>query len=148
MAVLAVKWSVSHSAVSDFVTPWTVAHQAPHPWDFLGKNTRVGCHSLLPGILPTQGSNPGLRYCRQILYHLSHKGSPRGIINELPALKQSPPGWQYRHVWTRWNPVSLLFSVIWKKKHVAQWAPVSFTAWPVQLIYEVWQGGKSMDSYG
>ena len=27
------------------------------------------------GIFPTQGSNPGLLHCRQILYHLSHKGS-------------------------------------------------------------------------
>ena len=33
--------------------------------------------SLLQGIFPTQGSNPGLPYCRQILYQLSHKGSPR-----------------------------------------------------------------------
>ena len=29
------------------------------------------------GIFPTQGSNPGLLHCRQILYHLSHQGSPR-----------------------------------------------------------------------
>ena len=33
--------------------------------------------SLLQGIFPTQGSNPGLLYCRWILYHLSQKGSPR-----------------------------------------------------------------------
>ena len=33
-------------------------------------------HSLLQGIFPTQGSNPGLLHCRQILYHLSHQGSP------------------------------------------------------------------------
>jgi len=35
------------------------------------------CLSLLQGIFPTQGSNPGLPHCRQILYQLSHKGSPR-----------------------------------------------------------------------
>ena len=29
------------------VTPQTAAHQAPHPWDSLGKNTGVGCHFLL-----------------------------------------------------------------------------------------------------
>jgi len=29
-----------------------------------------------PVIFPTQGSNPGLLHCRQILYHLSHLGSP------------------------------------------------------------------------
>ena len=42
------------------------------PWDFLGKNTGVGCCFLLQGIFPTQGSNPDLLHCRQILYHLSH----------------------------------------------------------------------------
>ena len=30
------------------------------------------CHTLLQGIFPTQGSNPGLLHCRQILYRLSH----------------------------------------------------------------------------
>ena len=37
----------------------------------------VGSLSLLQGIFPTQGSNPGLLHCRWILYQLSHKGSPR-----------------------------------------------------------------------
>ena len=46
------------------------------PWDSPGKNTGVGCHALLQGILPTQGSNWGLLHCRQILYCLSHQGSP------------------------------------------------------------------------
>ena len=44
---------------------------------FPGKNTRVGFHVLLQGIFLTQGSNPGLQHFRQILYHLSHQGSPR-----------------------------------------------------------------------
>ena len=44
--------------------------------DSSGKNTGVGCHALLQGIFPTQGSNPDLPYCRQILYHLSYQGSP------------------------------------------------------------------------
>ena len=43
------------------------------PWDFPGKNTRVGCHFLLQGIFPTQESNLGLLHGRQILYHLSHQ---------------------------------------------------------------------------
>ena len=41
------------------------------------KNTGVGCHVLLQGIFPTQGSNPGFPQCRQILYCLSHQESPR-----------------------------------------------------------------------
>ena len=44
--------SCVHSA-----TPWTVTPQAFCPWDFPGKNTGVGCHFLLQGIFPTQGSN-------------------------------------------------------------------------------------------
>ena len=40
------------------------------------KNPGVGCHSLLQGIFPNQGLNPRLLHCRQILYHLSHQGSP------------------------------------------------------------------------
>ena len=44
--------------------------------DSPGKNTGVGCHALLQGIFPIQGSNPGLLHCRKILYHLSHQGSP------------------------------------------------------------------------
>ena len=39
-----------------------------------GKNPGVGCHSLLQRIFPTQGLNPGLLHCRQILYRLSHPG--------------------------------------------------------------------------
>ena len=44
-------------------------------WDFPGKNTGVGCHFLLQGIFPTQGQNPCLLPCRQMLYRLSHQGS-------------------------------------------------------------------------
>ena len=46
------------------------------PWDSPGKNTGVGCHFLLQGIFPSQGLNPGLLHCRQILYQLSCEGSP------------------------------------------------------------------------
>ena len=42
-----------------------------------GKNIGVGCHALLQGIFTIQGSNPGPSHCRQILYGLSHRGSPR-----------------------------------------------------------------------
>ena len=39
------------------------------PRNSLGKSTGVGCHDLLQGIFPTQGSNPCLLHCRQTLYH-------------------------------------------------------------------------------
>ena len=57
----------SFSQVQLFATPWTV--YSP------GQNTGVGSLSLLQGIFPTQGLNPGLPHCRGILYQLSHKGS-------------------------------------------------------------------------
>ena len=47
------------------------------PWNSPGQNTRVHSLSLLQGIFPTQESNPGLLRCRQILYQLNHKRSPR-----------------------------------------------------------------------
>ena len=45
-----------------------------------GKKTGVGCHALLQGIFPTQGSNLGLLHCRRILYQLSYQGSPRDAL--------------------------------------------------------------------
>ena len=51
------------------MTPWTVACEVLCPWDFSGKNIEVGCHALLQGIFPKQGSNLHLLHCRQILYH-------------------------------------------------------------------------------
>ena len=56
------------------MTLWSVALQVPLSMGFPGKNTRVGGHFLLQGIVPTQGSNPGFPHCRWILYQLSHKG--------------------------------------------------------------------------
>ena len=59
--------------MSDSLPP----HRLYSPWNSPGQNTGVGGLSLLQGIFPTQGLNPGLPHCRQILYQLSHKGSPR-----------------------------------------------------------------------
>ena len=76
-----VKWSEkSLSHVQLFATSWTVACQAPLSWNSPGKNTGVGSHSLLQGIFPTQRSNSSLLHCRQILFHLSHQGSPFIVI--------------------------------------------------------------------
>ena len=54
-----VKWK-SLSRVQLFANRWT--------WNSLGQNTGVGSLSLLQWIFPTQGLNPGLPHCRQILY--------------------------------------------------------------------------------
>ena len=44
--------------------------------DSPGKNTGVDCYALLQGILPTQGLNPGLLLCRQILLPSEPPGKP------------------------------------------------------------------------
>ena len=59
--------------------------------DSPGKNTGVDNHSLLQGIFPTQGLNPGLLHCRQILYHKSDHSN----INWMPQMEG-------RVLWTWW----------------------------------------------
>ena len=54
----------------------TLCDPMQSPWNSAGQNTGMSCCYLLQGIFPTQGSNPGLLHCRQILYELSHPGSP------------------------------------------------------------------------
>ena len=77
-----VKWKLL-SCVWLFVIPWS-------PWNSPGQNTGVSSLSLLQGIFSTQGSNPGLPHCRQILYQLSYQGnnqSHREINNGCQGLK-------------------------------------------------------------
>ena len=52
-------------------------HGPYSPWNSPGQNTGVACHALLQVIFATQGLNSGLLHCRQILWRLSHQGSPR-----------------------------------------------------------------------
>ena len=61
--------SESRSVVSDSLQP----HGLYSPWNSPSKSTGVGSLSLLQGIFPTQGLNPGLPHCRRILYQLSHR---------------------------------------------------------------------------
>ena len=75
----------SLSRVRLFSTPWTVTWLLC-PWDFPGNSTGVDCHFLLQRIFLTQGSNPGLLHCRQMLYHLSHQGSPKPTIYMYPYI--------------------------------------------------------------
>ena len=64
------------SVVSDFLLPHGLQPtRLLCPWDSPGQNTGMGCHFLLQGIFPTQGLNPDLLHCKQILYCLSHWGS-------------------------------------------------------------------------
>ena len=60
------------------------------PWDFPGKNTRLGSHSLLQGIFVAQGFNPGVLHYRHILHCLSPQASP------VPLISNAPQG---NHIW-------------------------------------------------
>ena len=72
MSLSCIKVNVAQSCLT-LCNPWTLYS----PWNSPGQNTGVGSLSLLQGIFPAQGLNPGLPHCRQILYQLSHQGSPR-----------------------------------------------------------------------
>ena len=78
--VLHICWHVEWSSVTSESRSVMPDSLQPHglysPWNSPGQNTRVGSMSVLQRIFPTQGSNPGLAHCRQILYQLSYKGSP------------------------------------------------------------------------
>ena len=58
-------------------TLWDPMDYTYSPWNSPGQNTALGSLSLLQGTFPTQGLNPGLPHSRQIIYQLSHQGSPR-----------------------------------------------------------------------
>ena len=58
---------VTKSCPNSFVTPWTVACQAPLSMGFPRQDSGVGCHFLLQGIFQTHRLNPCLLHCRQIL---------------------------------------------------------------------------------
>ena len=123
------------------------------PWNSPGKNTGVGSCSLLQGIFPTQGSNPGLphcskisllqgifptqglnpglRHCRWILYCLSHQGSPwtlEWVVYSFSRGSSWPRDW-IRVSWiaggffTSWVTREALFSLQVQFSSVAQSCP-------------------------
>ena len=77
----------SRSVMSEPLQP----HGLYSPRNSPGQNTGVGSLSLLQGSFPTQGLNPGLPHCRQILYQLSHQGSPYKCLVQLSSVGQSCP---------------------------------------------------------
>ena len=84
------KWNVSCSILSESLQPHGLQPtRVLCPWNSPSKNAGVGCHSFLQGIFLTQGSNPGLPHCSQVLYHPTwatreaHPGPFHGL--KLPA---------------------------------------------------------------
>ena len=77
---------LSHSVLSDSWRPpeLQTTGSSVHG-DAPGKDTGVGCHDLLQGIFPTQGSNAGLPHCRRILYWLSYQVLQHALTIRLPV---------------------------------------------------------------
>ena len=76
-----VRWN--RSVVSDSLRPHgLLPTRLLRPWDSPGKNTGVGCHFLLQGIFPTQGSNPDLPHWRQTLNLWATREAKRKIAND------------------------------------------------------------------
>ena len=109
------------------------------PWNSPGQNTRVGSLSLLQGIFPTQESNPDLLHCRQILYQLSHKGTPR--ILERVAYPFSSGSSRPRN----WTEVSCITDGFFTNWAVRQ-APRRHTCWQSKKLY--CEGDAWADSSG
>ena len=78
--------------------PWTVTRQAPLSMEASRQEYWSGCHFLLQELFPTQGSNPGLLYCRQ---------APTLQVDSLPT---EPPG---KPPSACWSPGSS--SGVWKQ---------------------------------
>ena len=97
---LPVNWSVTYSIMFNSLQ----THGLYSPWNSPGQNTGVGSHSLLQGIFPTQGSNPGLPHCRWILYQLSHQGSSRNDVLH--------SYWVLRLAWNNCRPGVVLWMLI------------------------------------
>ena len=96
------KWQ-SLSCVRLFATSWTIQSM-----EFSRPESWSGNLSLLQGIFPTQGSNPGLPHFRQILYQLSHKGSPLSVIPQyknktFKVLRGEKGIRKFRCCWIRYN---------------------------------------------
>ena len=102
-----------------FSTLWP--HGLYSPRNSPGQNSGVGSLSLLQGIFPTQGSNPGLPYCKWILYQLSHQGSPR-ILEWVPFSSGSAQPWN----WTRVSCIAGRFFTDWAIREAKQWESLFF----------------------
>ena len=112
--------SESHSVSFDSLWP----HGLYSPRNSPAQNTGVGSHSLLQGIVPTQGLNPGLLHWRQILYCLGHQGNPHWHIiitpNPSDVCYKTPPQRSLPHpsrqlqtpptIWIHYFPFSLATS--------------------------------------
>ena len=147
--------SVSCSVMSDCLQPLEPTSLLC-PWGSPDKNTGVGCDFLLWGIFLTQGSNPGILHCRQILYHLSCQGSPYVFLLHAESLQScpalcdlmdcSPPGSSVHGIFQarilKWvaMPSSRGSSQPRDQTQVSCIVDVFFTIWVTREAQEYWSG--------
>ena len=120
----------SHSVMSHFL--WLYS-----PWNSPGQNTEVGSHSLLQGILPPQGSNPGLPCCKQMLYQLSHHGSQR-MHRSLKTMVPNLSGTRHEFCGNNFSMDWVVLRVLWGwYKHIpfiVHCISIIITSAPPQII--------------
>ena len=108
--------------------------------EFSRPEYEMGSLSLLQGIFPTQGLNPGLPYYRQILYQLSHKGSPR-ILEWAAYPFSSRPSRPYAF------PVVMDGCESWTVKKTEHWRINAFELWCWRRLLRVpWTARRSNQS--
>ena len=101
-------------------------HGLCSPWNSLGQNTGEDSLSLLQGIFPNQGLNPGLPHCRWILYQLSHKGSPLEWVAYAFSSRYSQPRNR-----TRVSCIAGRFFTSWAHKgspRILEWVAYPFSS--------------------
>ena len=99
-----------------------------------GKNTGVGSLSLLHGIIPTQGSNPGLLHCRQIL--TSWATIEAHHVRSLEQLRLPCYG--------RWNSMERPWRTSHKKKKTKDYQGTEFSSDfnPAAVLWQLWENSK------
>ena len=117
------------------------SHGLYSPCNCPGQNTGLGCYFLLQGIFPTQGLNPGLPHCTQILYQLNQQGSPR-ILEWVAYFFSSGSSWPRKQTGSPALQVDSLPADLPGKP----WYPIIFisynvlSSWASKLncLYKMW----------
>ena len=95
----------------------------------------MGCHFLLQGIFPTQGSNPGLLHCRQSLYRLSYKGIIYSTNIYWKSKTSQAWPWQY----SKEQNKSHFFHILVNTSLDIPFCPIPF--WAPKCSWQGWGGG-------
>ena len=125
---------LSCSVMSDSLWPRELQpSMSLYSWGF-PRQEYWSCHALLQGIFPTQGSNPGLPHCQQILYCLSNQASPR--ILEWVAYPFSRGTSQPRNqTWV--SCIAGRFFTSWAFRKIVTIFPTNFATLHILLVHRV-----------